>query len=271
MVKISIITPCFNHGIYLDDAFESIELYKYSDVFEHIIINDGSTDSFTLKKIEELKDRGSIVIHQKNKGLAEARNAGIKVAKGNYILPLDSDNKIVPEIFIEAMEILENEPSFDVVYTDAMWFGDKQNLRIVGPYDGLKLLDDNYIDACSLIRKSAILETGMYDINMPAMGHEDWELGVNFFLNNKQIYYLGKVGFYYRLRQSSMLTTVSGPNFEKNKQHIYNKHYEAISKKISVLKNENEILKKEIRSIDSHLSNQRLKSILKIFLGRKIR
>jgi len=270
MVKISVITPCFNHGVYLDEAFKSIELNNYSNVFEHIIINDGSTDNFTLQKIDELEAKGSIVIHQENKGLAAARNAGIKIAKGEYILPLDSDNKILPETFIEAMGILEKERSFDLVYTDAMYFGDKVNLRITGPYDGLKLLDDNYIDACSLIRKSAILEAGMYDANMPAMGHEDWELGVNFFLNNKQIYYLPKVGFYYRVREDSMLRTITGQHFDENKKYIYNKYYQSISKKISALKNEKEMLKKDISAIDSYLANQRLKSILKILLGRKI-
>jgi len=102
MALISIITACYNQGNFLKEAFASIELEKHKNVFEHIVINDGSTDPETIEILREFENRGVKVIHQQNKGLGAARNAGIKISKGKYILPLDCDNKIEPSVMIEA-------------------------------------------------------------------------------------------------------------------------------------------------------------------------
>ena len=176
MPLISIITACYNQGFLLEDAIKSIELEKYKNIFEHIIINDGSTDEETLEKLKFFEKNGSIVFNQKNQGLGAARNKGISIASGKYILPLDCDNMIDSKVFIEAALIMEKNNSINVVYTDAEYFGDKKGLWKVGKYSIPKLLFCNYIDACALMRKKIFDESGKYDIRMPAMGHEDWEL-----------------------------------------------------------------------------------------------
>lgn len=270
MALISIIIPCYNDGVYLEDAFNSIQFHNYGDMFECIIIDDGSTDDFTIRKIDELQLKGCIIIHQENNGLAEARNAGIKISSGKYILPLDSDNKIIPEVFLEMANIMDHDNSIDVVYTDAQYFGLKEGSWNIGPYDGLKLLNDNYIDACALIRKSTILDLGMYDQNMPSMGNEDWELWLNFFLNNKKIIYLRKTGYYYRVKSDSMLLTLTGPNFNKNKQYIYKKYYSLISAKVNSLKIDKENLENQRQSLRVYFKKNKLKTIFKLFLGKEI-
>ncbi len=189
---ISIITPCFNHGIYLEDAINSTLTNNGCLNFEHLIINDGSTDEFTLNKLDELSKRGLNVIHQENSGLAKARNKGISVSRGKYILPLDADNRIHPMVFKKAVEIMEQDPDISMTYTDARYFGLKQGLWKIGKFNQFNLLVRNQIDACSLIRKETLDEIGGYDENMPAMGNEDWELWIRmihrqkfFFIWNK--------------------------------------------------------------------------------------
>jgi glycosyltransferase involved in cell wall biosynthesis len=225
MPLISVIIPCYNDGIFLDDAIASLDLTNNNPVIEVIIINDGSDDLFTLSKLSQLSAKGIKVIHQQNCGLATARNKGIQKASGKYILPLDSDNKIVPKVFFEAANIMEDNADVDMVFTNAYYFGEKESEWIVGPLNVLKLLFSNYIDACTLIRKNTLLNLGMFDSNMPAMGNEDWELWINFFVNSKKMEYLPKIGFYYRIRLKSMSVLTTRPNFEKNREYIYYKYF----------------------------------------------
>jgi glycosyltransferase involved in cell wall biosynthesis len=228
MPLISIITPCFNDGIYLDDAFKSIEFNKYEDIFEHIIINDGSTDEFTLKKIDDLQNKGAIVIHQKNKGLAEARNAGIKIAKGKYILPLDSDNKIVPEVFLELSELLECDETIDVAHTFAYYFGEKEGIWELSDFNMERMIVENHIDACTLIRKSTIEKVKLYSTDMPVMGHEDWDLWIKIGFAGGNFSLLRKPGFFYRVSNESMVNTISSPNVTKTLSYIFKKYHREI-------------------------------------------
>lgn len=224
MALISIITACYNQGDFLKEAFASVELEKHKDVFEHIVVNDGSTDEGTISVFKELENHGVKVIHQQNKGLGAARNAGIKISIGKYILPLDSDNKIDPQVMIEAAQKMEQNEKINVVYTDAKYFGAKNDDWIVGEFSMPKMLFCNFIDACALIRKSILDTDNCYDGDMPAMGHEDWELWVRISLTRNGFYYFRKFGFYYRVREDSMSATISNPNFTRNRQYIYNKH-----------------------------------------------
>lgn len=224
MALISIITACYNQGNFLKEAFASIELEKYKDVFEYIVIDDGSSDPETIEVLKNFEDQGMKVIHQPNKGLGAARNAGIKVSKGKYILPLDCDNKIEPTVMIEAAQKMELNEKINVVYTDAKYFGAKEGDWIVGKFSIPQMLYCNFIDACALMRKSILDTDNCYDGDMPAMGHEDWELWIRIGLSRNGFYYLRKFGFYYRVREDSMSTTISNPNFIKNRQYIYNKH-----------------------------------------------
>lgn len=94
MDKISIIIPCYNVEKYLPKCLDSIVNQTYKNL-EIICINDGSTDN-SLKILDGYKEKDDriIVINQKNRGLSETRNAGIKKASGKYIMFVDSDDWI---------------------------------------------------------------------------------------------------------------------------------------------------------------------------------
>lgn len=267
---ISIVIPCFNHGEYIVDAVNSIQIEKYRDIFEIIVVNDGSTDLYTVSKLKELSGKGVNVIHQENEGLASARNKGIEHSRGKFILPLDSDNRIVPEVFIEAAQIMENDLDIDMIYTDAKYFGERKGNWIIGSFDGIKLLIFNYIDACALIRKKTLVELGYYDKNMPAMGNEDWDLWINFFLNSRKIVYLPKIGFHYRVTNNSMSVTTTRYNFDRNRNYIYEKYIELISKSLKDVYFNFQEVKNEMESLQKYIKNNKLKTILKIIVGRKI-
>ena len=92
-VKVSVIMPCFNHGEFVQEAVESVTRLGRDDL-ELIVVDDGSTDERTRREMDALSARGINVIRQENKGLAGARNAGVLAAQGEYIFPLDADDRL---------------------------------------------------------------------------------------------------------------------------------------------------------------------------------
>ncbi len=106
---ISIIVPVYNVIKYLRHCIESIVNQTYTNL-EIILVDDGSNDE-SEKVCDEYKNKDSriIVIHQENRGLSAARNAGLDICKGKYISFVDSDDYIEPD-FIECLysSIIEN-------------------------------------------------------------------------------------------------------------------------------------------------------------------
>jgi len=221
---LSIIIPCYNHGQYIQDALDSIEKAIDKYTVEVIIVNDGSTDEFTIAKLKDLEKKGWFVLNQLNIGLAKARNNGIKLAKGKYILPLDSDNKVLKPYLNEAIAILEKNEYFDIVYGNAQYFGEKSGDWIVGDYNLFQLVSRNYIDACAVYRISTWEKIGGYDEQMPAMGAEDWDFWVNASFENLKFYYLNDDCFLYRVLKNSMISTLSNNNRKIIAEYIQDKY-----------------------------------------------
>jgi glycosyltransferase involved in cell wall biosynthesis len=185
MPKISVIIPCYNYGQYIEEAIDSVLASTFND-YEIIVINDGSTDLQTIKILGQLNKPKTRVINQANQGLSIARNNGIKVSRGQYFLPLDADDTIEPTFLEKAYWILETNPNLGYVYPYVQLFGDEDWVwQTMEEYNYYKLLFDNHIAVCSLVRKKAWEEVGGYNPNM-IYGYEDWEFWIN----------LGKHGWY---------------------------------------------------------------------------
>lgn len=112
--KISIIVPVYNVSKYLPECLDSILGQTYRDL-EIILIDDGSADgSGTLCDKYAEKDSRIIVIHQKNAGSANARNAGLRIASGEYLAFVDSDDYLEPDAYEFMMEKMKHHHA-DVV------------------------------------------------------------------------------------------------------------------------------------------------------------
>ena len=221
---ISIIIPCYDHGRYIDEAIKSVEVHE-KDNYEIIIVNDGSSDDFTNKRLLDLQDEGYHVILQENQGLGKTRNNGIRIAKGKYILPLDADNKIKAEFIDKALEILENNPQISIVYSDRQNFGIEEHVVIVEEFSLTKILIENYIDACAVYRKSMWEHIGGYDENMPVQGYEDWDFWLSAAEKGYSFYYIPKPLFYYRVVENSMIRKLTNSRqYDEVVEYIYLKH-----------------------------------------------
>jgi glycosyltransferase involved in cell wall biosynthesis len=237
--KISIIIPCYNSGDYLPDAIASVELYQNPDDYEVIIINDGSTDQKTLVLLKQLELR-HIVIHQDNKGPAAARNAGVNVSNADYLLFLDSDNKIRPNYIKLGIELLKAERDLDILYGNPHFFGDiGKRLFVPQDFEMNVLIAGNYIDMCAVIRKSVWEKLNGFDEDRILIRHEDWDFWIRAGAAGFKFYHIKETLFDYRVRKNSLMGELDNNRFQQILVYLYNKHTSLFIKSFQHFKTEN--------------------------------
>lgn len=112
--KVSIILPCYNVEQYIQNVYKSITKSLYFN-YEIIFVNDGSLDN-TKTEIEKLDDYRVVLVNKANGGVSSARNAGLKVATGKYIIFVDPDDEISESLLSEVVNCAENTQSDFVIY-----------------------------------------------------------------------------------------------------------------------------------------------------------
>ena len=193
--KVSIIIPTYNRAHLIKDAVESVlnQTYQY---FELIVIDDGSTDN-TREVLAVYKDKLTY-IYQDNQGRSSARNHGIKLAQGEYIAFLDSDDVWFLDKLERQVPVLESAPPNVVLVHGFKCIVDK-NLQPVPGWE-LKLRKlytlaekgeetyENYLyfncifTSAILVRKTAIIEIDGYDASIGSL--EDFDLYLRLLLKN---------------------------------------------------------------------------------------
>ena len=111
---ISVITVVLNNERYLEEAIESLKFQKYRN-FEHIVIDGGSTDR-TLEIIRKNDENIDYWISKKDKGIYDAFNLGMKLAKGDYLGFLNSDDRFTNEAFVTLKKYILNFPDKDFIF-----------------------------------------------------------------------------------------------------------------------------------------------------------
>lgn len=124
-IVFSIIIPSFNRACLIEETIESVLSQSYKD-YEIIVINDGSTDN-TLQVLDKYKD-SILIINQNNQGAEIARNNGVKSARGDYLVFLDSDDILLPDTLMLYSRLItaENHPA--VLFAKGRGFNDNQRL-----------------------------------------------------------------------------------------------------------------------------------------------
>ena len=210
---VSIIVPCYNQAQYLPEALQSVLDQTYSD-WECIIVNDGSPDDTdVVAKKWLIKDIRFKYIYKENGGLSSARNAGIEIAVGTYILPLDADDKIGRDYLKLAAQAFEHNVDLKLVYCKAEKFGDEFGEWKLPCYSIENLASENMIFCSSIYKRVDWEVVGGYDLNM-IYGLEDWEFWISLLKFGGKVSCLGEVNFYYRITGKSMVGQL---NVEKRK------------------------------------------------------
>lgn len=166
---VSIIIPAYNVGNYIEECLRSIMNQSYKQI-EIIIVDDGSSDDTPII-IDKLvkQDKRVISIHQQNAGVSVARNAGIKVAKGEYLVFVDGDDYIAPD-YIEYMLMLINKTGGEMCLSLNCFTKDKeaqvQNeiIATLNPVEATALLLSPRIIVGSwnkIYKKSVLVDNGL--------------------------------------------------------------------------------------------------------------
>jgi glycosyltransferase involved in cell wall biosynthesis len=172
---VSVVVPCFNGGCFLDGTMAALERQTFRD-FEVIIVDDGSTDDLTARKLAQLDGQARIV-RQTNKGAAAARNTGIREARADIVFTFDCDDSIEPTFLAETVAALQAAPAdVGMAFTYTRLTGAESGVlpRYFNRFD---LLFSNIVSTALVLRKNSWRAAGGYDETM-RQGYEDWEFSL---------------------------------------------------------------------------------------------
>ena len=193
--RVSVITPCYNHGKYIHEMLDSMDRQTFQN-FEVIIVNDGSIDD-TTRILNRIRRKNTKIIHIDHCGPAGARNIGIKNAKGDLVINLDADDTLDPTFLQKCVEIMESHPNVGIVYSDVVFFGYKNERFVLPEYSLETMLRGNCIIANACFRKADWEKTGGYATAM-VYGYEDYDFWLSILELGRDVYKINEPLAFYR-------------------------------------------------------------------------
>lgn len=216
-IKFSVIVPVYNVQDYVEQCIKSIALQSYTN-FEMIVVDDGATDQSGII-CDKLAERFRMirVIHQKNAGLSAARNAGMAVATGNYILFVDSDDYIDLSSLEKFSELIDTDEQLpDVVAGIACAVSESGKMEEYKHPTGLESVISGQRFLSEAIRQNAFLPCAPFYIYkreflceqqlsfFDGILHEDELWAVEVLLKAQQVKWADFPFYFYRVRECSI-------------------------------------------------------------------
>ena len=246
MPKFSIIVPVYNVEEYIDKCLKSIFNQTYKD-FEVIVVDDGTEDN----SMDIVNKYDVIVVKEKNSGLSTARNNGVKKAKGEYLLFVDSDDYLEKDLLKNINDNLSDNPDvlrFQIKEVDE----DKETNYNEEGFD-----TTNGVDAFNKISKYHYIENAWaYAINRKyyldnnykfkdGSYHEDFGLIPLVIIKANTVKSISYIGYNYRQRNNSIM---NNNDYEKTKKKVkdFLNHYKYLIKEIDKLNIESSVFKSYI-------------------------
>ena len=246
-IELSIVIPVFNVEKYLEECLKSV--YKITGISKEIIIvNDGSTDNsdVIINKFLNLYPDETVVETQSNKGQSAARNVGVTLATGDYILFLDSDDTFVDHTVFELLRYAQKH-DLDLLQGRASYFGDVPFSLMPMPQEvinepissGISLLK-KYCEVASIKNANfrpevwlMLLKRALFTDNnirfTTDMYYEDELITPALFLSAKKVKALDLVFYNYRIRQGSIIRSFSEKHIA-SKGRLVKEYYLLLSK-----------------------------------------
>lgn len=222
-VKFSIIVPVYKVEEYLVKCIDSILNQTYKD-FELILVDDGSPDNCPAICDEYAKkDNRITVIHKQNGGVSSARNEGIKIAKGEFIWFVDSDDYIETNALEILSDHIERSPSDLYVFEQ----GISKKINI----DNLNnLFYDHYFKyhfgfaPWNKIYKNSILQSSSLFFDTEETVGEDLLFNVNYYTKINSLEFLDENLYHYVIRENSAMTTFDDKRYQKQMRLFFKIH-----------------------------------------------
>ncbi len=223
----SVIIPSYNTAQYIGEALDSVFAQSFKD-YEVIVINDGSPDSLELERVLQPYSTRIRYLKKENGGLASARNAGIRVSRGELLVMFDSDDIWLPGYLEKQVAAITASPDIAVSYTNATLFGDSplagKDFMSLFPSEGevtfFSMLEEKvHVMGTSMVRRNVIMEAGLYDEKLRSS--EDFELWLRVAHKGWKFVYTREPLFLYRRREGCL--SLDQMTFWKNLQIVMDK------------------------------------------------
>jgi glycosyltransferase involved in cell wall biosynthesis len=215
--RVSVIMPAYNVGMYIGEALDSVFKQTFTD-YEVIVVNDGSPDTAEIESVLARHTGRIVYLKQDNRGLSGARNTAIRAARGEFIALLDPDDIWEPNYLKVQVSILDADPTIDVLYPNAVFFGDAMAGRKYMdecPSNGKVTLESLCRQQCQVMvsvtaRLETVMRAGLFDESLRSC--EDFDLWLRIVNKGGHIAYHRQVLVRYRRRLDSLSADVSWMN-----------------------------------------------------------
>lgn len=182
---ISVVIPCYNRARLIPRALASVKAQNFDDI-EIVLVDDGSSDDTVaaVRKLINDDPRIHLVVHERNRGEAAARNTGVRSARGKYVAFLDSDDEWLPNKLASQISVITTEPDTVAAVACGYFLIDEDGTKSAirdwsddSPITCLNLLTKG----CSLsmgttlmVRRNSFSTVGYFDEGLPLLVDIDW-------------------------------------------------------------------------------------------------
>ena len=196
---ISVVIPCYNPHPFVQETIQSVQRQTHTE-WEVILVDDGTEDPSSAALLEELESQKMPrvrFLRLQHVGLPKARNTGVSEARGRYVIPLDCDDLLEPDMMEVCLRELEQHPEAGYAYFDYRVFGRKNYLERPGKFNLYRLLNENFMAHYIFLRREAWEQAGGYD-EWHRWAYEDWHLFLQLAEKGWHGHYIPRVLFNYR-------------------------------------------------------------------------
>lgn len=214
-MQVSVVIPCYKHAQYLPEAIQSV-LDQSVKAHEIIVVNDGSPDNTSeVAKMFPVK-----LVEKPNGGLSSARNAGIAVATGDYIVCLDADDMLRPDAIKEHLALADEN---SVVTCGLTWFGNETGTFRPEGATLESLLNRNTVYCNSLFPRKACEKVKYDESDTMRLGLEDWLFWIELAAEGYTFKTSEYVALLYRKHANNMTKATTHPNWAKITSYMFDK------------------------------------------------
>jgi O-antigen biosynthesis protein len=214
---ISIIIPVFNTPEnFLREAIESVlnQIYPY---WELCIADDTSTKPYVKNILTEYANKDKrikVVFREENGHISQSSNSALELATGEYIALLDHDDLLTPNALYEVVELLNQHPEADMIYSDEDKINDSGKLQ--DPFFKPDWCPDSflsrmYISHLGVYRRNIINEIGGFRVGYE--GSQDYDLVLRFTEKTDKIFHIPRVLYHWRIHSESTAQDISTKNY----------------------------------------------------------